>query len=371
MNEGKAVPCVSIVVPVYNVEKYIKTCLESCCKQTLKNIEIICVDDGSKDRSLEIIKGFAQKDSRVKWITKNNSGYGNTMNVGMDNATGEYIGIVESDDYVSHDMFETLYNVAKKKNLDIVKSDYYTFVTDKNGEESQKYERTCGQAKFYNIVLSPKKNKEVFSFQMNTWTGIYKTSFLRENNIRHNETPGAAYQDNGFWFQTISLAESILFVNKAFYHYRQDNPNSSINSKGKVFCMNEEYAFIYDFILKHPEVKAEFMNQYAIKKFFNYKHTYERVADEYKLEFLKRFSEEFNEMQESKVVDVYNLSNPWVSEMVGRIMDNYKLFHYEDTLYRMNAKLESAQRRLQTLEQSKEMEKGRKIASLFHKFTRR
>ena len=370
MVKGETNPFVSIIIPVYNVEKYLKRCLESCCRQTLKNIEIICVDDGSKDRSLEIIKSFAKKDKRIKWITKQNSGYGNTMNRGLDEATGEYIGIVESDDYASKDMFETLYNVAKKKDLDIVKSDYYTFSTNDKGKEVEKYEKTCGNAKFYNVVLNPKKNKEVFSFQMNTWTGIYKTSFLRKNNIRHNETPGAAYQDNGFWFQTISLAESILFINKAFYHYRQDNPNSSINSKGKIFCMNEEYAFIFDFILKHPTVKKEFLNEFVIKKFFNYMYTYERIAEEYRLEFLKRFSEEFNQLQSSQIINIYNLQNQWVISMLVRIMDNYQLFYYDDTIYRANARLENAQMRLSVLKNSNEMIVGRKIAGIYRKIMR-
>ena len=88
-------PSVSIIVPIYNVEKYLKECLNSCRKQTLKDIEIICVDDGSTDGSLGIVQKLAKKDKRIKCITKKNSGYGNTMNVGIDNAKGEYIGIRE------------------------------------------------------------------------------------------------------------------------------------------------------------------------------------------------------------------------------------------------------------------------------------
>lgn len=89
---------VSIVVPIYNVEKYLRQCLDSIVNQTLKNIEIICVNDGSTDNSLKIIQEFADKDSRIKIINKENTGYGNSMNIGFDAAIGEYIGIVESDD---------------------------------------------------------------------------------------------------------------------------------------------------------------------------------------------------------------------------------------------------------------------------------
>ena len=107
-------PLVSIVVPVCNVEKFLGECLDSVINQTLKEIEIICVDDGSTDHSLEILREYEKKDSRIIVITKPNSGYGNTMNVGTDAASGEYVGIVESDDYVKENMFEILYKTAKR-----------------------------------------------------------------------------------------------------------------------------------------------------------------------------------------------------------------------------------------------------------------
>ena len=95
----------SVIIPVYNVEQYLGECLESVIKQTLKDIEIICVNDGSTDNSLEIIKKFARKDERIKIIDKPNSGYGDSMNKGLETETGEYIGIVESDDFIEPDMF--------------------------------------------------------------------------------------------------------------------------------------------------------------------------------------------------------------------------------------------------------------------------
>ena len=121
------IPKVSIVVPIYNVEKYLRQCLDSIIHQTLKDIEIICVDDGSTDSSPEIIREYMAKDPRVKVITKPNSGYGNSMNRGFDMAEGEYIGIVESDDYADPEMFETLYRIAKENKLDVVKSGFYYY----------------------------------------------------------------------------------------------------------------------------------------------------------------------------------------------------------------------------------------------------
>ncbi|MBS7046628.1 MAG: glycosyltransferase family 2 protein, partial [Eubacterium sp.] len=107
-------PKISIIVPVCNVEKYLSKCLDSIVNQTLKEIEIICIDDGSTDDSGAILDSYSQKDSRIKVIHKKNSGYGNSMNVGMDCAEGEYIGIVESDDCILPEMYEELYKAAKE-----------------------------------------------------------------------------------------------------------------------------------------------------------------------------------------------------------------------------------------------------------------
>ena len=104
---------VSIVVPIYNAELYLKQCLDSIINQTLKEIEIICVNDGSTDKSAKIVEEYAKKDNRIRVITKTNTGYGNSMNIGFDAAVGEYVGLIESDDFVDKEMFATLYNVAK------------------------------------------------------------------------------------------------------------------------------------------------------------------------------------------------------------------------------------------------------------------
>ena len=359
-------PLVSLVVPIYKVELYVAECVKSCCKQTMRNIEIICVDDGSTDHSYEIVQKMAQKDPRIKCITKKNAGYGNSMNIGFDHATGEYIGIAESDDYIEPDMCQYLYDRAKQYDLDVIKADYLTFRT-KNGKDHTEYECTCPDSKYYDRVLHPETTKEMFTFQMNTWTGLYRADFIRKNNIRHNETPGASYQDNGFWFQTLTLAQNVMFVNKSFYHYRQDNPNSSINSKGKVFCMNEEYAFIHDFMMAHESVKENFMFEFFRKKFFNYMHTYDRIAEEYKLPFLERFAKELKETQESGEINFSKLKDEWLQKMAARIMDDYQMFYYEDTIYRLEQELNDAKNRLERLKTSNEMKVGRTTADKIRK----
>ena len=127
-------PKVSILVPCYNVEKYLPQCLDSIVNQTLKDIEIIAINDGSTDSTLDIIKQYAKKDKRFVIIDKKNEGYGKSMNRGLDAATGEYIGIVESDDWVEPDAFETLYNMAKLNDADIAKADFVFFDNDTGTE---------------------------------------------------------------------------------------------------------------------------------------------------------------------------------------------------------------------------------------------
>lgn len=121
-------PKVSIIVPIYNSETYLEECLDSIINQTLKEIEIICVNDGSTDNSLDILNRYASNDDRITIINKQNTGYGNSMNVGIDHAKGEYIGIVESDDYIKPHMYETLYNKAIEHDLDLIRADFEQFM---------------------------------------------------------------------------------------------------------------------------------------------------------------------------------------------------------------------------------------------------
>ena len=129
---------VSVLVPVYNVEKYLSQCLDSLCAQTLKDIEFICINDGSTDDSGNILQAYAKKDSRFKIINKTNSGYGDSMNFGLNEAKGEFIGIVESDDFAEPDMFEKLYSLAYDNQLDIVKSNCFFYSTKDSAECNEK-----------------------------------------------------------------------------------------------------------------------------------------------------------------------------------------------------------------------------------------
>lgn len=286
-------PKVSVVVPFYNSEEYIQECLESLLNQSLTELEILCIDDGSTDNSLSIVKEYCERDSRMRLVSKPNKGYGHSMNVGMGLATGEYVGILESDDYILPGMFERLYGVVKNNDLDFVKSDFSKFYRT-DGIETTEVVRICRlRPSLYGKILNPSINPELLDVIMNTWTGIYKLDFLRRFDIRHNETPGASYQDNGFWFQTFCLGTRVMFLNEIFYHVRRDNPDSSVKNTGKVYCMTEEYEFILDFLKRNPDLYKRFINMYHKKKYQAYLFTMDRIDDSYRMEFLEQIRKEF------------------------------------------------------------------------------
>jgi len=326
---------VSIVVPVCNVERYLRECMESCVNQTLRDIEIICVNDGSTDHCLEILKEYAAKDDRVKVIDKDNAGYGHTMNLGMDMAQGEYAAIVESDDFIAENMYERLYETAKKKDVDLVKADFYR-VYESDGTYKLKYVKTARNDYMYNRVINRSDGKyylEAFRAIMNTWSGIYRRSFLVENNIRHHETPGASFQDNGFYFKTFSYAESILFMNEGFYRYRMDNPDSSSNNKGKVDAHKLEFGLLKEYIDQNHFDQIH-QDLFYWKKYNSYIYNYQRIADEYKREYLHSISKEFQEELDAGKISSEVFYYPEIDEIewIADSPDDYYEQHSEDSI---------------------------------------
>ena len=284
---------VSIILPIYNVSQYLRECLDSVIRQTLKELEIICVNDGSTDDSLEIIQEYAAKDDRIVVITGPNGGYGKAMNKGLDRATGEYVGIVEPDDYVSLTMFEDLYQIAKENDLDIVKADFYRFARNDRGDMDMRYVNLDGTKEKYGRLLYPDQDPSLIKFTMNTWSGIYRRAMLEEHHIRHHETPGASFQDNGFFFKTTVYAKRAMIINRPYYRNRRDNPNSSVNNREKVYCINIEYDYIRNFLMEDREVWERFKYMYTWKKFHNYLFTINRIGEEFRPEYVQRMSAEF------------------------------------------------------------------------------
>ena len=178
---------------------------------------------------MNIIKKYAEMDPRVKYITKERSGYGQSMNDCIRLAQGEYIGIVESDDKVVKDAYECLYKAAKDNDVDWVRGDIYFYYSEKPEGQQLERESIVYDNPLYDRVLDPQTDYGPYKSGLRTWSGIYKRSFLINNDIWHNETPGGSYQDVGFYLKTLFYARRVYFIEKPFYLWRQDNPNSSIH----------------------------------------------------------------------------------------------------------------------------------------------
>ena len=242
MTSSSDCPLISILVPIYNVERYLRQCLDSICRQTLQDIEIICINDGSTDSSLDIIKEFADQDARIIIIDKPNSGYGDSMNQGLKTARGKYIGIVESDDWVDQEAFKSLYLLAEAYDVEVVRANYYR---NKGGKDEKLFSIDPHDASH---LFAPRHRTKIFYQAPSIWASIYRRDFLTKNSIDFLPTPGASYQDTSFSFKVWTLAERAYFTPEAYLHYRIDNENSSVNNPGKVFCVCEEYAEIERFL---------------------------------------------------------------------------------------------------------------------------
>ena len=295
---------VSILIPIYNVEKYLRQCIESVVNQTLKEIEIICINDGSTDNSLSIINEYASRDERIKIINKKNSGYGHSMNCGLKIATGEYIGIVESDDFADENMFEILYEKAKIFDAEIVKSNFFAQI----GEKFLFMENLIGEP-YEKIFSSQSRSETIFQRQIAIWSAIYKREFLSRNKIFFNETPGASYQDVSFHFKTTICAEKIFFIRDAFLHYRKDNPDSSMKSPNKIYCIFDEFDEIKTFLQTRQELIKPFKNAFEDLKLRQSEFHFTHIDNKFKFEYFQRMKDEINFDDEEKIFyDYYEVS---------------------------------------------------------------
>ena len=282
---------VSIIVPIYNASKYLDECMESILSQTLTDIEVICINDGSTDDSERILDKYEKIDSRIKVIDKKNSGYGDSVNQGIDMAKGKYIGIVEPDDYISLEMYEKLLEVAERFDLDIAKGNFAGFTGD-DGYRKYEPQRVVAENGLYEKIFRPRDYKEIFRGGIINPAGIYKKTFLDRHSIRHNITPGASYQDVGFWFQAMWYARKMYLINEIVYYYREDNMLSSTNNKNKVYCICDEYDYIRKKMFQVNR-SDDITALYTESMFCGYCYTVYRLDIENKIDFIKRFATDF------------------------------------------------------------------------------
>ena len=283
-------PAVSILMPSLNVGPYIEECLHSVITQTLADIEVICIDAGSTDGTLEVLRAYEERDPRVRVIVSDKKSYGHQMNLGLDAARGTYVGVVETDDWVEPHMFATLLQLAQDYDADVVRSNFYLYYSKPEPrDELFQNMRRCE----YDTLLNPWDELGFVSSSPAIWSGLYRRSMLVDAHIRFNETPGASYQDTSFFFLVCAVAQRAVVTEEAFVHYRQDNEASSINSASKAFCICDETRYFEQCLEERGLDTTERMGRYMLLKQDKYRWNYMRVSPALQWEFLLRARDEY------------------------------------------------------------------------------
>lgn len=218
-------PKVSIILPIYNVEKYLDRCMESLFNQTLEDIEIIMVDDGSPDNCPQMCDEYAKKDNRVKVVHKKNAGLGYARNSGLEVAKGEYIAFVDSDDYVGLNMYKTLYDRAEADKCDAVFCGFRTEVRQNKWVYSDEVDADKlwrgkdVQLFMLDMIASGAGVKAERLYQMSVWHSIYKRSIIEDNHLRFVSEREVASEDIPFQIDYLSKANTVAYIKETFYSY--------------------------------------------------------------------------------------------------------------------------------------------------------
>ncbi len=244
-------PKISVIMPSLNVEDYMEECLTSVLNQTFEDIEVICVDAGSTDKTLDIIKKYQEKDERIKILSSDKKSYGYQVNMGISESKGKYISIVETDDYIDSQMLETLYSYSQDDTIDIIKSNFY-YLNDYD-EDVEIVKDISKRDVPTEKIITLKEEPLFVEGHPSIWAGIYSKEFLQKNNIKFLEVPKGGWVDNPFFYETALKAEKIIYIDDAFYYYRITNPNSSTNDFGDNTLPMKRILDIYD-VIKQNDV---------------------------------------------------------------------------------------------------------------------
>lgn len=276
---------ISVIVPVHNTSLYIKECINSIRNQSYSDLEIICIDS-STDSTTSLLQNMACHDLRIQVILDANNSYGYKINLGIFLAKGEFISIVDSDDYIERNMYRTLLNVMLKNNADFVKSDHSSFCVENGKNVILEYHENILDNSLYDQCLDCTQDASIlYKTGISIWTGLYRKSFLKENNILLNETDGASFQDAGFSVLTHVYGKKVYYLHESFYRYRTDNINSSVKSQKKYSTIVEEWNFINTQIERRGLINKDLITALRIRKLMNYEWNVERLDEKWAQKF--------------------------------------------------------------------------------------
>lgn len=321
---------VSIIMSLFNVEMYMRVAIESVLNQTLKEIELICINDGSTDYSLETAKEYAEKDDRVKIISYSESkGQAYARNKGIDIAKGKYIGFVDGDDWVEPDMFEKLYENAEKNQTQVscCAAALYNELTKELDFQNAYYNLSLIPAEFDGKFFSHHDTKALLTGSINValWNKIYRTDFMNKNKIRFPEY--FIYEDMPFFYEVWFKAEKISLIRDYCYFYRVNRSGSTMSKIGsKVLDRVEMVALTYEMFKKQSyfeEIKTQ-VTSWIIDDLF---HRFTLVEARYRKEFFFLMKKLFKNL-DLKNVDKEALSKCYCYKEYSNVLN----LKYEDFL---------------------------------------
>lgn len=286
---------VSVILPSLNAAESIEKCLKSILNQTLKEIEILCIDAGSTDGTCELLEKHAEADTRIRVVHSDRRSYGYQVNLGIELSQGEYIGIVESDDYIKKDMYEILYRNAHESGADYVRANCY-YTLSFGGEERRIYHgRNWIKDGYYGRLIHVEEEPEamLYSDFINIWDGLYSREFLNRKKIRLHESPGASYQDAGFAILCAVECEKVLFLEDYFYSYCFDNDGSSVKDQEKYKCTLSEFTWIGEQLRQRGKTEEKYEVVYRTFLMDACCWNVHRLTREYRRRFLEEMPDGF------------------------------------------------------------------------------
>ena len=219
---------ITVVVPTYNTQRFLDQALTSAQQNSSSNLEILVINDGSTDGSLSIMRQHARLDDRVRVIDKPNEGYGATVNLGIEEAHGDYVAILEPDDYVVAGAYDWLCEAAAHYGMpEVLKTSYWRVMSHNGADASVSHGYLSGRIASVGKRICLAEEPQLIQYHPSVWAGIYSREFLLRENIRMLEVPGAGWVDNPFCVETLVAAKSIVFLDEAFYCYREDLASGS------------------------------------------------------------------------------------------------------------------------------------------------
>lgn len=272
---------VSVIVPVYNVEEYIRECIKSIQVQTYSNLEIIVVNDGTKDKSIEIIKDLIEKDSRIRVISQPNQGLSAARNTGIENATGKYVAMIDSDDKIKPDFIKHLFDVADSQNADIVRGSFRDF--EGNIPRGWIADFTTNSNSGLNVLNKFLDNNTSFA----VWSSLYSTHFLNTHNLRF--TPGILLEDGDFTTRAYLQANRVVTTDYTDYQYRI-RPGSILTSNNAARMSESEEIVIKEFLKQLSITKSSRIRNVLQKAIYSFMRDWTQIVSRNHIKLNKNVS---------------------------------------------------------------------------------